>query len=80
MEVYTLVGIRDLDFTGSDGSKVSGCNLYFTFEHKDCDGVCTDKIFVSKKKFSELSFIPEIGCDCQVHYNRFGKVANIVKA
>lgn len=79
MEVYTLVGIRDLDFTGSDGNKVSGYNLYFTFEHQDCDGVCTDKIFVSKKKFGQLSFVPQVGSECQIMYNRFGKVADIVK-
>lgn len=77
---FTLVGIRDVSFKGSDGNQVDGMNLFFTFEDDHIDGVGTEKIFVGIKRFNELSFVPDVGSTCIIRYNRYGKVADIVKS
>lgn len=78
-DVYTLVGMRNVNFKGSDGGQVEGVNLFFTFEDEHINGVGTEKIFIGNKKFCELSFVPDIGSPCVIRYNRYGKVADLVK-
>ena len=80
MEIYTLVGMRRVNFKGQDGKPVDGWNLFFNYSDPNITGYGTEKIFVSAAKFNEVSFMPEIGSDCQLMYNKFGKVADIVKA
>ena len=60
-DVYELVGIRGVSFAGSDGKQVEGTNLYLTYEDDYIDGVGTEKVFVTSKRFNSLSFVPEIG-------------------
>ena len=77
-DVYELVGIRGVSFTGSDGKQVEGTNLYLTYEDDYIDGVGTEKVFVTSKRFNSLSFVPEIGGRCRLMYNKYGKIADIV--
>mgnify|MGYP006974118697 FL=1 len=79
-DVYELVGIRGVSFAGSDGKQVEGTNLYLTYEDDYIDGVGTEKVFVTSKRFNSLSFVPEIGARCRLMYNKYGKVADIVPA
>lgn len=64
-DVYELVGIRGVSFAGSDGKQVEGTNLYLTYEDDYIDGVGTEKVFVTSKRFNSLSFVPEIGARCR---------------
>ena len=80
MEIYTLVGMRRVNFKGQDGKSVDGWNLFFEYEDPNITGFGTEKIFISAAKFNEVSFMPEMGNRCQLMYNKFGKVADIVKA
>lgn len=77
-DVYELVGIRGVSFKGSDGSEVEGTNLYLTYEDDYIDGVGTERVFVTSKRFDTLSFVPEIGDRCRLMYNKYGKIADIV--
>lgn len=78
-DVYELVGMRSVDFTGSgDGKRVEGMNLYLTYEDGHIEGVGTEKVFVTSKRFDSLSFVPEIGARCRLLYNKYGKIADIV--
>lgn len=77
-DVYELVGIRGVCFTGSDGKQVEGTNLYLTYEDDYIDGVGTEKVFVTSKRFNSMSFVPEIGGRCRLMYNKYGKIADIV--
>jgi len=77
-DVYELVGIRGVSFAGSDGKQVEGTNLYLTYEDDYIDGVGTEKVFVTSKRFNSLSFVPEIGARCRLMYNKYGKIADIV--
>lgn len=80
MAVYELVGIRKTDFTGSQGENVSGYNLYFTYEDDKIDGLGVNRVFVSQRLYSQLTYLPDLGKRCQILYNRYGKVADIVPA
>ena len=76
-DVYELVGIRGVSFTGSDGKQVEGTNLYLTYEDEYIEGVGVEKVFVTSRRFSSLSFVPEIGARCRLLYNKYGKIADI---
>lgn len=78
--MYTLVGRKDVDFKGSDGKQVSGVTLFLTYEDLEVEGVATEKVFVSSDRFMKLSFMPEVGGDCDLRYNKYGKVGDIVSA
>ena len=36
-----------------------------------------DRIFLSKNKLNDLSFVPVVGMDIEVLYNKYGKVSTI---
>ena len=36
-----------------------------------------DRIFLSKNKLNDLSFVPVVGMEVEVLYNKFGKVSTI---
>ena len=77
-DVYELVGMRSVDFTGSgDGKKVEGMNLYLTYEDGYIEGVGTEKVFISSKRFNALSFVPEIGARCRLMYNKFADIVPV---
>ncbi len=78
--MYTLVGMKDSEFKGSDGIKVSGVNLYFTYADEKVEGVATERVFVHSDRFLKLSFMPEIGGECDLRYNKYGKISDIVPA
>lgn len=75
---HTLVGIRNVDFKGEDGSPVSGVNMYFTFPQENCDGVACERVFLASRKFARLTYVPQIGGTCVLQWNRYGKVEDIV--
>ena len=52
--MYTLVGMKDSEFKGSDGIKVSGVNLYFTYADEKVEGVATERVFVHSDRFLKL--------------------------
>lgn len=76
--MYTLVGMKDSDFMGSDGKQVNGVNLYFTYEDENVKGVATERVFVHSDRFLKLSFVPELGGACDLRYNKYGKIKDIV--
>ena len=80
MDTYTLIGLREVDFVGSDQKRVQGMTLYFTFESPEIDGHGCDHIFVTDRRFNSFSFVPSVGGKCRVVYNKYGKVADLVKA
>lgn len=77
--VYTCVGTRNVDFKGSDGNQVSGVQLFLTFEADNIDGVGVEKVFVASNRLMKLSYIPQIGSQCELFYNKYGKVQDIGK-
>lgn len=76
--VYTCVGLRNVKFTGSDGVQVEGVRLYLTYEDDRADGLCTDTVFLAAARLSRLSVAPAVGLHCQLVYNRYGRVIDVV--
>lgn len=75
--IYTCIGIRNVDFKGSDGNQVSGLNLFLSYEDKNVTGVATEKVFIPSGRVQQLSFVPSVGSCCELFYNKYGKVADI---
>lgn len=78
--VYSCIGIRNVDFKGSDGNQVTGVNLYLTYEDPQIQGLGSEKVFVNMKTFRELTYVPEVDNSCILMYNKYGKVSDIVRA
>ena len=79
MEIMHVVGIRSVKFTGQDGNPVSGMNLYVLCSDPYTEGQKSDKLFVSDNLRANLSYIPRVGDDICVDFNRWGKISNITQ-
>ena len=78
--VYTCIGIRNVDFKGNDGNQVSGMNLWLSYTDPYIDGVGVEKVFIPSSRVSKLSFLPTVGSVCELFYNKYGKVQDIGQA
>lgn len=79
MEMMTVVGKRPVKFTGQDGNSVSGTNLYVLCDDPYTEGKKSDKLFVSDNLRSNLSYVPKVGDEICVDFNRWGKISNITQ-
>lgn len=73
-----VIGLRQVDFKATDGSKIQGLSIYVTFPiEKDGTGDASDKLFLSASKVVMMEKIPQVGDEINVTYNRWGKVDTI---
>ena len=75
-----VVGTMPTTFTGKDGTLISGTTLFVTepIDPKKGKGERTDKLFLSTQKLADLPFVPAVGMEITVYYNKFGKPATVV--
>lgn len=75
-----IIGIRKLDFTGSDGKPVQGTQ-FFLSEPMDApaEGVSTEKAFLKPDAVVALGFVPKLGDEVEVRYNKYGKASTLVR-
>ena len=73
-----LVGFEAKTFTFEDGKQVSGFNLFFEEKKTGVTGIATDRVFVSSQKLD--GYVPVLGDELTVNYNRWGKVQSISSA
>lgn len=78
--MYKLIGIREVDFKGSDGKQIEGFNLWLSYEDEHIDGVGVEKVFIPKSRVVEFTCMPDLGDEVEIRYNRYGKVADFVRA
>lgn len=74
-----VIGIRPCSFNGSDGSTVSGVNLYLTEQLSQGEGYSAERVFVTQAKLNEWTYSPAVGDKVELSYNRYGKVGRITK-
>ena len=79
MELYLIIGYQDMEFTGNDGNPVRGRKYFFTYEADNIKGKGSGTMFISEQLKNKLTFVPDIGDECVVYYNRYGKVFNITE-
>ena len=73
-----VIGIRNVSFDAQDGKHISGVSLFCSYPiTKNGFGVGVDKIFLSDAKLGYCGYMPELGDEINVTYNRFGKVDSV---
>ena len=73
-----ITGMKKVNFTPKDSdSVIEGYNLYLTYEARDTAGYACERIFVSEYRLGE--YVPALGDEVHVNYNRFGKVDSVVR-
>lgn len=74
----TIIGIRHVDFKDQvDGKQVTGFTFYFTQveNSQSLEGLSCGKAFISQVFFDRMSYVPSVGTECFVIYNKYGKVS-----
>ena len=74
-----IIGCEHKNFTTQKGDTIEGVSLYVTdkIPPQRGEGCMGDRIFLSKNKLNDLSFVPAVGMDIEVLYNKYGKVSTI---
>lgn len=73
-----VVGIRPYSFTDAKtGELVEGCNLFLQWKDDATEGLCCEAVSLSKKKLD--GYVPALGDEVKVGYNRYNKPDFIVK-
>ena len=73
-----VIGIENVNFTGTDGKEVKGARIYVTEPLQHGVGESGDKFFLSEAKLSKLGFALAVGQLITPLYNRRGKVETLV--
>lgn len=68
-----IIGIRSSSFKGNDGTEVQGTNFYFTYPLDKGEGCGADRAYLTASRLSQLGYVPKVGDEVEVIYNRFGK-------
>lgn len=73
-----VIGIENVNFTGTDGKEVKGARIYVTEPLQHGVGESGDKFFLSEAKLSKMGVKLEVGQVITPLYNRWGKVETLV--
>lgn len=81
-EKIYVVGVQHMDFKGDDGKPVTGVNIFYTQQvtRRGLTGDIAGKFFVSRQYWDNLPYHPEVGAECLVYFNRYGKVSTFAAA
>lgn len=74
-----IIGIRPSSFQGSDGSQITGQNIYLTEPLDKGVGFAADRVFVTDSKLVNWSYKPVVGDEVNLEYNRYGKCSGMSK-
>lgn len=72
-----VIGFEGKTFTFDDGKCVNGFYLYLSENRPGVTGTSCERVFVSQGKLD--GYVPVLGDEIEVYYNRFGKPQRIVK-
>lgn len=72
-----VIGIENVNFTGTDGKEVKGARIYVTEPLQHGIGERGDTFFLSEARLSKL-FTLAVGQVITPLYNRWGKVETLV--
>ena len=74
MDLMKIVGVRDYSFDDAKtGRPVSGTTYFFTMDGRGVDGQMTGKFSVTTAKRQNFDFLPSVGDEVFVDYDRYGK-------
>lgn len=72
-----VIGFEAKTFTFEDGKSVNGFFLFLAEKRPGVTGTACERVFVSTPKLN--GYLPVIGDNITVNYNRFGKPQSIYK-
>ncbi len=74
-----IIGFERKSFTTKEGDTIEGTSLYIAekIPPQRGEGCMGDRIFLSKNKLADLPFVPAVGMEVEVLYNKYGKVSTI---
>lgn len=78
MERIKVVGIRQVRFTPKDSKQeVNGIRVYFLQDTpmQGLEGQSCDSVFLNNDLFNKLSYVPSVGQECNIDFNRYGRVS-----
>lgn len=73
--MYKVIGIQHRKYTNKAGKEVEGYNLFCTYEDKAVNGLGCLREWVNSETMDESAV--NIGDDCELLYNRWGRVDRI---
>lgn len=66
-----VLGFENKSFTFDDGRSVNGMYLYLGDESPKVTGMRTERVFMSDGRLA--GFVPKVGQNVRIFYNRYGK-------
>lgn len=72
-----IVGFKKVTYKFDDGKSISGFEVYCNIEEKSVTGFSIEKFFISDQRAGESDFVPELGMDIDVYYNKYKKVSKV---
>ena len=79
-EKIKIVGYRSVEFEDERTHKeIKGTSFYYTMQSDGVVGSMAGKMLLSAAKLSSMDYIPSVGEECLVYYDRFGKPGQFVK-
>lgn len=76
--MFDIIGVQLKSFTTTDGTTITGYNVWYTEERKDVDGLAADRIFVSDRVSNRSNFTPHVGDVIEsISYNKFGRLFEV---
>lgn len=75
-EVYTVAGIRKVDFQDKEGKAVRGETIFLSkpIDAKMGTGIEFEKAFFSTDRLAAMAYKPAAGDQVEAFYNRRGKI------
>ena len=78
--IIEIVGLKKVSFTGTDGNKGDGVNLFYTAAAQpNVEGLEAGRIFISNQRCKELGLAKIDSGSYELFYNRYGKVDMLSK-
>lgn len=71
---YTLLGFKHISFKGKENEDVTGYTLYLGSDFPHGEGLQVEKFFFSDYKCDRCQFVPVLGNEYTVYFNRMGKL------
>lgn len=77
MEIYVIIGYRDMEFKTKDGDLISGRKFFYTYVQNEVTGMACDSFFLTKDALANVGYVPNVNDEVEVYFNRYGKVSQI---
>lgn len=74
-----VVGYQNSSFKAKDtGEVISGCNVWLGEDvAKNGEGQKVERVFLSDRLMERENFVPVVGAEVDLMYNRYGRIASI---